>query len=209
MGYRSVNLAARPFVNHAPVKRLALLAWVVAVAVTAVTVALYWGYFAASAEEARSELTATTARIAELEEELARLEVQLAGTDLAAMNSEVAFLNHRIARRTFGWSRLFDDLAEVLPADVRLQRLSPGLERAGEDRPRRVLLGIDGAARRDEALLELIDNMFRHPRFDDPNPESEVRRDGELRFSLSVKYLPTDEPIAAPRGVTEAGEGAP
>lgn len=190
MPYSSVNLAARPFVNTAPLKRLAVVLWATALALTAVTASLYWSYFAGSGGEARAEIEATAAEIAALEQELAEIERDLAGVDLVAMNAEVAFVNERIARRTFGWSRLFEHLAEVLPPNVRFERLSPTVSLDTASGTRRVVLRIDGRARRDEALLNLIDNFFRHPRFRDPDPDSEVRRDGELRFSLEVVYLP-------------------
>lgn len=189
MPYSSLNLAARPFVNTSPLKRLAVVLWVTAVALTVLTTSLYWSYFAGSGGEARAELEATVAQIAVLQEELAEIDRDLAAVDLAAMNAEVAFVNERIARRTFGWSRLFEHLGEVLPLNVRFERLSPVVSLA-PDGARRVVLRIDGMARRDEALLNLIDNFFRHRRFRDPNPRSEVRRDGELRFSLEVIYLP-------------------
>lgn len=194
MSFSGVNLAARPFVNQTPLKRLSVVLWVLALGLSVVTAGLYWSYFAGEAEETRGELREVTKRIHELDGELAGLERELGSADVAAMNAQVAFLNHRIARRTFGWSRLFEDLAEVLPADVRFERLSPQVQREESGGPRRVALRIDGAARRDDALLELIDNLFRHPRFRDPNPSSERRSDNELRFSLTVEYLPPGEP---------------
>ncbi|MDX1644964.1 MAG: hypothetical protein R3244_11465, partial [Thermoanaerobaculia bacterium] len=154
---------------------------------------------------ARAELEATVARIGELEEELAEIERDLAAVDLAAMNAEVAVGNERIARRTFGWSRLFEHLGEVLPPNVRFERLSPTIS-LGPNDARRVVLRIEGMARRDEALLNLIDNLFRHPRFLDPDPDSEVRRDGELRFSLAVVYLPPSGEADSSRR-TRKGEG--
>jgi Tfp pilus assembly protein PilN len=220
-----VNLAHRAFVNSRLVVRVTVLLWVAGLLALVANVWLYRSYFVGSSERAR--------RLAEIEEaisgerqRIAELEVTLSGMNLARQNETVRFLNQKIAQRSFAWSRLFDHLAEVLPGDMRLQRLNPeggeatrrpGLTRDAEadGGPRAVSLVLSGEARTDEALLTLVDRLFEHPAFRDPNLQREARAEGaRLRFDLTVDYLPeveaAEEPLAgelpAAGGGGEEGE---
>lgn len=196
-----VNLARRPFVNSRLVLRVTVLLWVVGAVALAANVWLYRSYFVGSSERAR--------RLAEIEEaitgerqRIAELEVALSGMNLGQQNETVRFLNQKIAERSFAWSRLFDHLAELLPGDVRLLRLSPGRAEAqrrqrpaGEGEadgvPRAVSLVLSGESRSDEALLALVDGLFDHPAFRNPDLQREARAEGaRLRFDLTVDYLP-------------------
>lgn len=192
MSLPSVNLASRPFSNQAPVLRVAIVLGLISLSLMVANVALYWSYFSGSGEEARVDLEAVEQRIAAVETELRELDRELATYDVGAMSSQVGYLNLRIAERAFPWSRLFEDLGEVLPREVRLERLSPRMGRfiTTEEGPSDVLLTLEGRARRDEAFLDLTDNLFAHPRFEKPDPSRQIRRDGELQFSLTVVYHP-------------------
>ena len=61
-------------------------------------------------------------------------------------------------------------------------------------------LHLTGIAESDEALLELLDNLFAHPAFDSPQLPNEVRRPEGVSFSLNVLYLP---------GIAAAAAAAP
>jgi hypothetical protein len=204
-----LNLSRRPFVNNRPVTRAAILLWLIGFVLLAVDVFVFWSYLENSREK-RAAVRSGQEEIAAARQALARREEQVARLDLGRQNEEVGYLNGKIAQRTFSWSRLFDRLAEVLPSDVRLQRLSPrGLadektERQAVRRPtvRRttdlVTLQIGGQAKSDEALLEFVDDLFAHPSFADPNLAHEAReKDGLIRFELAVDYLP-NAPVAGP-----------
>ena len=191
MSEESLNLASRPFANRAPVLRAAVLLGVVAVALLALNVALYRSYFSGAGQDAREELRAVEQQIRALEKELGILQDQLGGYDLEAHNRQVEFLNRKIAERTFGWSRLFEDLDAVLPPAVRLERLTPRIsERSRNADLQTVSLELRGIARGEDGLLELIDALFEHERFRNPSPSRMSSRDGEQQFSLTVTYLP-------------------
>jgi Tfp pilus assembly protein PilN len=204
------NLAHQPFVNHRPVRRLALLAWVAAVALLASNSWLYWSAFASRGEQ-RSELEQLEARTADERAHLEAALVTLERFDLDWQRDQIAFLNARIAERTFSWSALFDDLAEVLPTSVRVERLTPEIgSRRGHGRGLRkpgdaVTLEIAGVAQRDDALLDLVDGFFAHERFSRPNLRVEARQQGgQVTFSMSVVYRPAER--AAEAGEAEASE---
>jgi hypothetical protein len=57
-----------------------------------------------------------------------------------------------------------------------------------------------GVAESDEALLELLDNLFRSPAFEDPVLPGERYEAGTLRFAVNVTYLPGRAAASAPAG---------
>jgi hypothetical protein len=197
-----LNLARRPFVNSRPVKRLAILLWVLGVLLLAGNVSLFWRYLGSS-EQTRAALARAERKTAAERRDVGALANRIAGMNLDQQNREVAYLNRKIAERTFSWSLLFDRLAEVLPDGVRLNQLSPQGPAEKEQQPSRsgpiasadknspVLVQILGEAKNDEALLLLVKRLFEHPSFADPDLAHEERiESGLLKFELKVKYLP-------------------
>ena len=199
---RFLNLAARPFVNRRPWRRLTALLWALGLALLTLNAVLYWGYLTGSAD-ARAELAELREQLAGDQTELDQLSAELARLDLEGQNREVAFLNERIADRRFPWGQLFNDIEQVLPWNTRLRSLAP--ERGDRNRRRRaglgtadrsrVVLDLTGEARNDQGLLDLMDAMFEHPAFDDPKLLHESRQDaGPLDFTIAVVYLPSGSP---------------
>jgi hypothetical protein len=210
-----LNLARRPFLNSRPVVRTALLLWLLGLALLAVNLSQFWGYRERSADK-RQQIARGEAEMERQRAALAKLQKALDGFDLEGQNQRVDFLNKQIAERTFSWSQLLDRIAERLPNDVRLNRLTPltgdkaerQLQRAGASRRvgragDQVPLLITGEARNDEALSSFVDSLFRPP-FTEANPTREEREeDGKtLKFEISVQYRPGPPPVAtsAPGG---------
>ncbi len=208
-----LNLARRPFLNSRPVVRVSLLLWVLGLLLLLGNVSLFWSYLERSADK-RQQIARGGQEIARQQAAAAQLQSRLDNIDLERQNEQVDFLNEKIEERTFSWSLLLDRLAEVLPNDVRLTRLTPRTEdpaggqsrrsRTARSQPRRegqVPLQITGETRNDEALLRFVDNLFAHPAFVDANPTREERlENGLVRFELSVQYIPGK----APQGATAA-----
>lgn len=212
-----LNLARRPFTNSRPVVRAAALLWLLGLLLLLGNVALFWGYLSGSAEK-REELARLEQQVERERQTIRTLESRIDGLDLEQQNRQVRYLNRKIAQRTFSWSLLFDRVAETLPDQVRLMRLAPtGLaedserealrddEEEGEDEVR---LSISGVAKSDEALLQFVDNLFAHPAFDDPDPTRETREEdtNQVRFDLTVTYLPGD---TTARDIVVVEEAAP
>jgi Tfp pilus assembly protein PilN len=217
------ELATRRFRNLRPVRRASILMWVVGGFVLAFNIWLYATHFSA--------LSSHHERLAELEAELEveRAEVddfesRISEVDLGWQNRQVVLLNALIEQRTFSWSDLIDDLAEVLPPQVRLYRLTPriaaddaarGRDTAAAEE-RRVALGISGSADTDEALLAFIDALFEHPRFANPRLAGESRGEaGDISgFTMTADYLPaavsTEAADEGAMGSSDEGaEGSP
>lgn len=212
-----LDLAREPYVNTRPVVRLALLLWLIGALLLAGNVWLYWDFLAGRGDT-HARLRGVTAEIAETRQRLEALDRRLGELDLAEQNRQVEYLNERIERRHFSWSELFDQLADILPDDVRLTSLSPAS--AGDDSGRgrsrdrsrsgglgedEVLLTIDAQARDDESILQLVDALFADPAFRRPDLQAQRQGDGGLiDFDLVVVYRP-EQPafeVPAPAGWT-------
>lgn len=205
-----LNLARRPFLNSRPVVRTAMLLWLLGALLLLGNVMLFWGYLSGS-EEKRTELDSLEA---EIETERARrdqLRERVAALNLEEYNREVQYLNRKIQERTFSWSLLFDNLARVLPNDVRVTRLKPaGVVDAQADRrltvavDEGVTLQIQAEAKSEEALLRFVDNLYTPP-FDYPDFTRDTQQEGGLlEFDLTVRYLPA---AAAPESRGAQGVG--
>lgn len=204
-----LNLARRPFLNSRPVVRIALLLWALGLVLLLANVYLFWDYLTRSAD--KRQQIARGAQEIERQQAVARqLESRLDTFDLQRLNAQVDFLNQKIAERTFSWSLLLDRLADVLPNDVRLNRLAPqtserskrDLQRARGERAassaEEVFLTITGESRSDNAVLLFVKNLFAHPGFRDPNLTREERgEDNLVRFELNVFYIPGSQPNGA------------
>ncbi len=219
-----LNLARRPFLNSRPVVRVALLLWALGFLLLLGNVSLFWGYLSSSADK-RQQIARGEQEVARQQRAAAQLQSRLDDIDLVRQNEQVDFLNQKIEERTFSWSLLLDRLAEVLPNDVRLTRLTPqaeeraegagagtsGRSRPARGKPRRegeIPLQITGETRNDEALLRFVDNLFAHPAFVDPNPTREERLENNLvRFELNVQYIPGGGPAGPAAAAPKIEEG--
>ena len=192
------NLARDPFVNRRPVERLTVALWVLAVALFGVNGWLYWGHFSGRGQQ-QSELAEVDGGMGDERRLLNEAMAVLEAYDLEWQREQVAFLNARIAERAFSWSALFDHLAEVLPRNVRVERVTPKV--AGQRRLRRgarqraaedeVELELTGAAEEDAALLVLLDAFFAHERFQRPNLRVETHHGSSSRvFPVPAGPMP-------------------
>ncbi|HUP66518.1 MAG TPA: PilN domain-containing protein [Thermoanaerobaculia bacterium] len=185
------NLAARPYRNYGPVWLVVGLLALLTAALLVYNAHTAYRYFATTAET-REEITRLENEIA-AETNAARLARQQATQfNQAVLTQRSRYVNNQIAERAFSWSELLDDLERVLPADVRLARLSPQATERGW------LIQLDCLAKSEKGMIDLLQNMLGSPKFSLPTPRVEaVQPDGSHRFTLSVGYRPS------PRGIVE------
>ena len=203
-----LNLSRRPFLNSRPVVRVSLLLLLLGLALLLWNVVQFQRYLEESAGK-RAQIEQGEREVTRQRQAGAELQSRLATLDLEQKNELVEVLNEVIAERTFSWSLLLDRLAEVLPNDVRLVRLTPRVNDLEQqqrrargrnqalDEERQIPLVINGETRSDEALNRFIDNLLAHPAFYYPNPTQETRVDetGNLvTFNLNVQYIPGGTP---------------
>lgn len=194
MSWQAPNLAARPFVNLRPLVRIAGTLAVVALALTAWNLVAFVRAGSGAAAQ-RAEIARFEREIGAARTRLATVDGDLARRDLAAENRRAVFLNAQIAQRAFGWNALLDRLGEVQPRGVRLRSLKPDLGAAtGEGESSPVRLRLAAEATDGESMLELVDALFAHAAFADPNLQRERRTAGGIEFDLEVVYFPAGRP---------------
>lgn len=201
------NLARRPFRNRRPAIRLGVGLWLLAAGALASATWLYLDYWRGAANS-RAEIARLEAAIADERQRIGEREQQLGALALEAGNEQTRVLNEWIADRVFSWGGLLDDLEEVLPIGARVQSLAPErrreVNRGARKEAERVGLRLEGTVENEDALVELLENLYAHPRFGRPVLSTERRE--ELRqtsFNLTVEYLP-----ASAAGNPEAVEAA-
>jgi Tfp pilus assembly protein PilN len=205
-----LNLARRPFLNSRPVVRVSLLLWLLGLGLLLVNLVLFQGYLASSADK-REQIARGTQEVERQQRVAAELQGRLGALDLKSLNDQVDFLNEMIEERTFSWSLLLDRIAEVLPHDVRLERLRPETGTAAKrqtggrtrlttsmrERPDGAIpLVITGETRSDDALSQFVQGLFDYP-FAEPNLKTETRQEEQgnlVKFELTVQYIPGGTP---------------
>jgi hypothetical protein len=205
-----MNLASRPFANEQPVIRSSVLLWILGLALLLLNITLYYRHIEGKGE-LQELLRQTDERLIEETDAIEHLRGELGQLDLARQNEQVTFLNSQIALRIFSWSALFDRLAEVVPAAIQMKGISPQVVEAKDADPRGrlgdssdeiVKVDLQGTTRSPEAVLELVDALFAHPSFFDPNLTRESFAAGQDNsFSLSVFYLPGRAEEEAPEEI--------
>ena len=211
-----LNLSNAPFLNRRPVLRFVAALWLLGLVLVALNATSFMRNRSGSTD-LRSQLRSLNTEIEAVGAQIVDLQATLEDLDPEKQNSRVLYLNERIVERTFPWGRLFDDLGEVLPRQVRLRNLNPTIEKPTSRRRSTqgseqdlVGLAIQGIAKNDEALYALVDGLFAHPGFVSPELNHERRRDaGQVSFGLHVQYLPgvAPEPSAGPAAVDGVGGG--
>ena len=212
----AVNLASRPFANTRPLRRVAVALWVLGVVLAALAGTLYWRSLF-GIEGGREKIAAVDRSHRRGAAPPRRRRGGARRPRPAAAERRGGLPRRPLRERTFPWSALFEHLAQVLPRKVRLISLSPHVGSSREDRGARrraeallrsgrpaalayggrVYLQMAGVAADDEALTSFLDRLFASEWFANPSLPGERRQDGQIRFALSVTYLPAGRAGAA------------
>jgi len=186
-----LNLASRPYRDYTPVYAAAIVIAVVTGFLMINNIQTAYRYFV-NTKETRAEIARIEAATANEVREAERLEKSASGINVRALAAETEYINAQIEERAFSWSNLLDTMERVLPRDVRLVTLNPGIKPDGS-----VALSITAMAKTDGGMVALIRNMQLDPHFEDPFPQTNSENeDGTYAFSLTTTYRPD------PRGLT-------
>jgi hypothetical protein len=180
------NLASRPYRDYRPVWTVVAALGILSAALLAYNGQTAYRYFATTSDT-RAEISQLEASIAKERQATRAAREQAGRFDSPELRRRAEFVNARIAERAFSWNELLDDLEGVFPPDVRLVRLSPSVERTGN-----VTLNMLCLARNDDGMVDLIQNMFRSPKFIRPFPTNQSSSpEGMHQFSISTQYRPS------------------
>ena len=183
-----LNLSTRPFPAYRLIN-IALGAVLAVLLVGSVWQAVGFARYSRLARSIRSgeqdmrvEATSLGTRVAELEARLDRPEA-------AAKLNEITFLNRAIARKSFSWTRLFANLEDMVPENVHLTNLTPGL---GDNGGVTLQIGVRG--RSIEDMKEFIARLEKSPVFGKVIVSAEEKRDPaiatDVDITLTTIYFP-------------------
>jgi Tfp pilus assembly protein PilN len=202
MSMPPLNLASRPFRNERLPALLLALGFTVAGAIT-IKHALV---IRALMPGRTSGLARQVAALENEREHLRQEESQLrAPRPEPSVLAQWTFLKDLVDSRTFSWSGLFTVLEETLPKGVRLESITPAVEKGERT------IDIVGTARTNEDLLELIRVLEDRPEFDDVLPHNRgLDEQNMIDFKLVMKYrAQPPPPVMAAANTAPAPSPAP
>ena len=178
-----LNLASRPFRNRT-------LPYLIALFLLAFSaIGVLYGFAKLSDIRKNNELAKS--QIAELEKEEARLtsEGELVQKSLTPDQSTRLIGAHKlVANKSFGWSRLFADLEQVMPSSVSASRIS--VENIFKDGDRiKAELDFAVLSRDYQSVAVLIDNMNNSGVFKAELRGQDLQRTERLTFSEFTLHL--------------------
>ncbi|MGA2387965.1 MAG: hypothetical protein ABSF97_03335 [Candidatus Sulfotelmatobacter sp.] len=200
-----INLASQPYEDA----RQFWMRWGTALAIaTIVTLALVAmtisGWLAARHDHVR---------IAELESSIAQrdrtrqqAEDFLNRPQNRTTRDESQFLNELIERKSFSWTRVLEDLEQVMPARVHLVSIHPELD---EDNKLSIKMLVAGDSR--DKALELARRMEESKHFAQTYVQGETFKTQNnnnvdpVQFVIAATYVPDTMPEAAPKPAGESG----
>ena len=178
------NLSTRPFYNERAVHALLAL-----VALVVLAVSVWQIQRIVTLSRHKTELNAAIARdrneVASLTQQAGNVRRGLNQQDLTLIASEAREANELIARRTFSWTALFNELESTLPPDVMLISIHPDIKEGKTN----VAMEIQG--RRTEDIVDFFDRLEKTGHFRDVTWSQEtVTDDGLLRQAMQAVYVP-------------------
>ncbi len=184
------NLACKPRLNSRPVWVLTGAALLIGLVLTAVNTRL----FLSSNQTLEAQIVRRDMLQIQrdaLAEEFSVHAGILEGVPWNNLGARINLVNEVLEEHRFSWTDLLEQLAEVLPWQVRIVSVSPTL---GEDG---VSLTLEAVSKDRNGFLDLLDRMVSDPNFSDPRPSRETWPEGgqssEYLFRMRVMYLPGGE----------------
>jgi hypothetical protein len=190
-GTRQINLASQPF--RAERAQTALLAAVCAA--LAVSLAVLGGLILHERSEAfglRRQLNTASAELRKLQSEQARFSGVLNKPANADVFATSVFLNEVIARRGLSWTRVFRDLATVMPQNMRL--LGVRLPQTAADEgtgTNRVQLDMQVGTTQQDAVIGLLKSLEKSNLFGAAtlvNQSPPTQNDPLYKYRVTVSY---------------------
>lgn len=113
----------------------------------------------------------------------------------------VSFVDGRIRQRRFSWIRMINLLQEAIPADVKIEAITPRVQ------PDSIRITLACMARKASSVNEFIENLETIEEFHQVLITSEDREGGTVTFPLTMEYSPLGFDEDAGGAAAAAGEG--
>lgn len=157
------------------------------------------GFLQAGRERAR--ISGLQEEIAAYDQEKASAETMLNLPENRMVRDRSRFLNDLFQRKAFSWTRVFEDLEQVMPAHLHVVSIHPDMSK---DNNLEIKLVVAGESR--EQALDLVRKMegskrFKQTQIESERSETEPVNGDRVRFDISALYIPSAETIEASGGM--------
>jgi Tfp pilus assembly protein PilN len=189
------NLATRPFRNNTLLWTGFGLGVFLVLALSAWNVRTYTGS-KSELETLRGDMATYQARLRDLETRNENAKRGVSRHDLESLVVQTNKANDVIQLKAFSWTTLFNRLEEVLPYNVRTERIRPvfriGKQRRDDVEPgeRAVPILVEGTCQELMAFLDFEGALLASPYFDRVEPERHQKAGQEIEFELRFMYYP-------------------
>jgi type IV pilus assembly protein PilN len=139
-----------------------------------------------AAADSRTRLAALEGERSQARAEMGKLDAYLRQPANVSLLESSSFFNTLLQRKGVSWTRLFSDLQDTFPANVRLVSVRPNLTADNK-----VQLDMVVGAQAPEAVFELLRRFERSPLFHSTTVQGEqppTQNEPLYRFRLSVNY---------------------
>lgn len=141
-----------------------------------------------SASNDRKTIRSYQREIAERDSERAKAEVFLNLPENRSTRDRSQFLNELIRRKSFSWTKVFEDLERIMPPRVHLVSIHPELN---EDNQLAIKMQVAGDSR--ERALDLVRRMESSPHFQQTKIDSESQQAQNEGVSLDITAVYTGD----------------
>lgn len=180
-----INLATQPFRRNRALVVAGTATALLLVAVFALLINIILNQRDA-ARESRELMAQVEAQLKAVNLEHARLEAQLHQPANSAVLDRGVFLNSLLVRKGVSWTRLFEDLANVFPGNVRLVAVRPYI--SGENV---IQLDMVVGSQTPEPVIDLLKRLENSPLFGATSllsSQPPAQNEPLYRYRLSVSY---------------------
>ncbi len=192
-----INLATRPYEDS----RQFWTYWSTGLGLLALATALLI-FMAASgyvrAGHDRQQIAKLDAEIAKYDQEKTQAEAVLNQPQNRELREQSQFLNQLFERKSFSWTRVFEDLEQVMPAHLHVISIHPEATDKNADGNVEITLQVGGESQ--VQALDLVRKMenskhFRQTRIVSAQYATEQGRVGDpVTFNIQAAYTPWDQP---------------
>jgi Tfp pilus assembly protein PilN len=150
-----------------------------------------------SARLDRNKIAELQSKIAERDKERADAEALLNRPENRSMRDKSQYLNELIARKTFSWTKAFEDLERVMPPRIHLVSIRPELNDENQLAIKMVVAG-DSADRAIELVRRMEDSRhFKETRIETYGSAPQQQGGDTVEFSINALYVPIHDLSAA------------
>lgn len=188
----SINVASQPFRRERAQNAAVALICAVLLCSLLVLISLIL-HARAQAADLRRVIHSEDAELARLQREDTQFSIVLARPENADVFSTSVFLNELIARRAVSWTRVFKDLATVMPSDMRLVAIRlPQVAAQDTSGANRVQLDMLVGTGRPQAVIDLLKRLQEDPNLFGPAQviiqQPPTQNDPLYKYRVTVTY---------------------